>query len=323
MNNKLKISIFSLLLINCLLISNITFSRDYYIDLTGKGRPPDSDTKDGYFARYPKMQEVADYGSFKILYQAYGSDKNNVYFKGEILDGVNPENFHVLRGRYNNDQYYAKNNEGVYIKGELIPEADPESFQLIERINPRDPSHLITMIYASDKNSLFINGTKIPDSDPESFFATLSGIGFDKYQVYYWDNALKGSDPASFKMINEYFFKDKNHLYYKASRVDGADPQSLVILIDNFFTTLIKDKNNVYVFEDNQWKKLPNIDANSFEQFKNTDLFFDKNAFYSSNGNFLIEKIEGQKISIKEISRQKYLKIDDHCYNKYRVIECE
>lgn len=324
MNKHFKTTTISLLLINILLHFTIVFARDYYVDFTGKGRPPSIDTKDGYFARYPNMSVIADYPSFRILYQAYGSDKNHVYYQGDIIKDANPQKFHVLQGNLNRDQGYAKDDERVYSRGKLIAEADAPSFELIERIKPR--GEYSEYVYAKDQNNIYINTLKIANSDPSSFYVALNGMGFDKNQVYYRDRALKGSDPGSFKMINEDFFKDKNHLYYRSSRIDGADSQSFTLLIDNFFSKLIKDNKHVYSFKDDHWETLSDIDAHSFERVEGTDFFQDKNAFYSWQGDFLVEKAEGQKIRSQKINTQNYLNVDGICYSNYashRSLSCE
>lgn len=83
-------------------------------------------------------------------------DKNNVYYKGYIIEDADPETFKTLPGH--GDYSMDKNN--VYFEGKIITEADVKSFKYVNGF------------YYGDDLHVYKNGKIVPDltcEDVEDF----------------------------------------------------------------------------------------------------------------------------------------------------------
>lgn len=76
-------------------------------------------------------------------YSDYAKDKNNVYYQGEVVEGVENTYFQCLGGAY------AKTDKNIYYAGKLIPNADVATFENINHA------------HAKDKNGYYLNGKRI------------------------------------------------------------------------------------------------------------------------------------------------------------------
>ena len=93
-----------------LILGTVTFS-EYKIEngnVTYKGY----NHRNGKFITEDKnLNGSVDLKTFKELTLFYASDKNNVYYKGEIVEGADPKNFEVIRMDFGKDgkyMYYGK-----------------------------------------------------------------------------------------------------------------------------------------------------------------------------------------------------------------------
>ncbi|HEQ65272.1 MAG TPA: hypothetical protein ENN64_00385 [bacterium] len=93
-------------------------------------------------------------------YFAY--DKHNLYFKGVLVEGVDPDDYELL------DQYgYGVGGDKVYYCENVIDEVDIDTFQVLDRG------------YAKDKSHVYKDGVIVDTLDPEIF--TVESLDFVCY----------------------------------------------------------------------------------------------------------------------------------------------
>lgn len=260
-----------------------------------------NDFPDGQgFIKLPNI----DRNSFITLSEEIGKDKNGVYYIGEKINGINPNNVRVIQeigqANYilqNGNNYYLtfNNNEGMYDRKNDKIEAkkinnlniDFSTFKYFGILN-----------YYKDKNSFYYRS----DNDLKKIKSEIDVKSADK--------VLELND----------FVKDKNNLYYfsngKINKINlNIDVNSLVFLDNNnsSYSSYIKDRNNVY-FVDNENGKVKivkNADKNTF-QIVNGNYGVDrKNVYYDG------EKLDSVGIEGLKIFDDNYLKDNKNVYEIY------
>jgi hypothetical protein len=73
---------------------------------------------------------------------------------------------------------------------------------------------------------------------------------------------IKDIDLETFKIIDNDYIKDKYHVYFRTSKKYTSSKESIDHLIDNDFG---------YIEDEGFWKKIENIDPDSFEQCHRVD----------------------------------------------------
>ena len=245
-----------------------------------------------------------DRNSFITLSEEFGKDKNGIYYIGEKINGINPNNVRVIE-EMGQDNYILQSENNYYLTFN-------SNKDLYDRKNDK--------IEAKKINNLNID------------FSTFKYFGIfnyykDKNSFYYHsDNDFKkiksGIDVGSAEKVLELndFVKDKNNLYYfsngKIEKINlNIDVKSLEFFddIDSSYSSYIKDRNNVY-FVDNKNGKVrivKNADKNTF-QIVNGNYGVDrKNVYY--NG----EKLDSVGIEGLKIFDDNYLKDNKNVYEIY------
>ena len=245
-----------------------------------------------------------DRNSFITLSEEFGKDKNGIYYIGEKINGINPNNVRVIE-EMGQDNYILQSENNYYLTFN-------SNKDLYDRKNDK--------IEAKKINNLNID------------FSTFKYFGIfnyykDKNSFYYHsDNDFKkiksGIDVGSADKVLELndFVKDKNNLYYfsngKIEKINlNIDVKSLEFFddIDSSYSSYIKDRNNVY-FVDNKNGKVKivkNADKNTF-QIVNRNYGVDrKNVYY--NG----EKLDSVGIEGLKIFDDNYLKDNKNVYEIY------
>ena len=245
-----------------------------------------------------------DRNSFITLSEEFGKDKNGIYYIGEKINGINPNNIRVIE-EMGQDNYILQSENNYYLTFN-------SNSDLYDRKNDK--------IEAKKINNLNID------------FSTFKYFGiFDYYKdknsfYYHSDNDFKkiksGIDVGSAEKVLELndFVKDKNNLYYfsngKIEKINlNIDVKSLEFFddIDSSYSSYIKDRNNVY-FVDNKNGKVKivkNADKNTF-QIVNGNYGVDrKNVYY--NG----EKLDSVGIEGLKIFDDNYLKDNKNVYEIY------
>jgi hypothetical protein len=193
-------------------------------------------------------------------YFSYSSDKNNVYRDGKLIPGADPTTFELLAYKNQQNQLvYSKDKNHVFRDDEVISGADPKTFIII--------SQDFSSIYAKDKNNVYHDGVIISGADADTFNFVDSSREYmkDKNRVYYIVDYYRGigegvvvkdADPHKFKSINNEYFQDEKNIFYKGKKIDTFDYNSFQFL-SNYY---VKDKNNIYC----SGKLLENVDYKSF-----------------------------------------------------------
>lgn len=245
-----------------------------------------------------------DRNSFITLSEEIGKDKNGVYYFGEKIKGINPNNVRVIE-EMGQDNYILQSENNYYLTFN-------SNSDLYDRKNDK--------IEAKKINNLNI------DFSTFKYFEILNYYK-DKNSFYYRsDNDLKKIkseiDVKSADKVLELndFVKDKNNLYYfsngKINKINlNIDVNSLVFFDNNSssYSSYIKDRNNVY-FVDNKNGKVKivkNADKNTF-QIVNGNYGVDrKNVYYDG------EKLDSVGIEGLKIFDDNYLKDNKNVYEIY------
>ena len=245
-----------------------------------------------------------DRNSFITLSEEFGKDKNGIYYIGEKINGINPNNVRVIE-EMGQDNYILQSENNYYLTFN-------SNSDLYDRKNDK--------IEAKKINNLNI------DFSTFKYFGILNYYK-DKNSFYYRsDNDLKKIkseiDVKSADKVLELndFVKDKNNLYYfsngKINKINlNIDVNSLVFFDNNSssYSSYIKDRNNVY-FVDNKNGKVKivkNADKNTF-QIVNGNYGVDrKNVYYDG------EKLDSVGIEGLKIFDDSYLKDNKNVYEIY------
>ena len=260
-----------------------------------------NDFPDGQgFIKLPNI----DRNSFITLSEEIGKDKNGIYYIGEKINGINPNNVRVIE-EMGQDNYILQSENNYYLTFN-------SNSDLYDRKNDK--------IEAKKINNLNI------DFSTFKYFGILNYYK-DKNSFYYRsDNDLKKIkseiDVKSADKVLELndFVKDKNNLYYfsngKIEKINlNIDVKSLEFFddIDSSYSSYIKDRNNVY-FVDNKNGKVKivkNADKNTF-QIVNGNYGVDrKNVYYDG------EKLDSVGIEGLKIFDDNYLKDNKNVYEVY------
>ena len=260
-----------------------------------------NDFPDGQgFIKLPNI----DRNSFITLSEEFGKDKNGIYYIGEKINGINPNNVRVIE-EMGQDNYILQSENNYYLTFN-------SNSNLYDRKNDK--------IEVKKINNLNI------DFSTFKYFGILNYYK-DKNSFYYRsDNDLKKIkseiDVKSADKVLELndFVKDKNNLYYfsngKINKINlNIDVNSLVFLDNNSssYSSYIKDRNNVY-FVDNKNGKVrivKNADKNTF-QIVNGNYGVDReNVYYDG------EKLDSVGIEGLKIFDDNYLKDNKNVYEIY------
>jgi len=151
--------------------------------------------------------EGIDMNSIEVVNGMCIKDKNSVFYEGKKLRNISPNNFNIFDGGISYDKILVDKNgaykllENENQKDKIIP-LDSKNIDLktLERIDsPMDSSN-----YFKDKNGVyFLNGekfVKINGADIDTFEVTMSGkYGKDKNNVYFEGKKMEGENPKKFE----------------------------------------------------------------------------------------------------------------------------
>jgi len=179
-----------------------------------------------------KLIVKADAASFTAMeHDAYGKDKNQAYYQGNLIQDIDAESFKSIY------RYYAIDKYRAYMGKDIIKNADGATFKVVEGNWGRDSKDYYFKTdslnvcdydslkiydfkgkysndYAVDSKCAYFGHRKIPVKDKESFSIIIAGYAKDKYSVYYESSVLEGADAATFEMKSGTFVgKDKNQCY--------------------------------------------------------------------------------------------------------------
>ena len=185
-----------------------------------------------------KKLDRADINSFeRIEYTGFFKDKNNVYYDGEKIEGIDMNSIEVINGMC------IKDKNSVFYEGKKLRNISPTNFNIFDGGISYDKILV-------DKNGAY---KLLENENQKDKIIPLDSKNID----------LKTLERIDSPMDSSNYFKDKNGVYFlngeKFVKINGAD-------IDSFEVTMIgkygKDRNNVYF----EGKKMEGENPKKFEE---------------------------------------------------------
>jgi len=176
--------------------------------------------------------EAINHSTNQMTFTDYALDKNHVYKKTTILEGVEPSTFELVDTRNANQRNFFIDKDHIYYS---FP--GTTNFQILDNID-KESFELINAYFAKDKNNVYLNGTILVEgADPDTFQSLdmLSVYTKDKNNIYYkainssMIKVMQDVDIETFKKIRGNYAKDRNHIYYKGEVLDNANPETFTI----------------------------------------------------------------------------------------------
>ena len=290
-----------------------------------------------------KVIKNADVNSFEVMENSmYTKDKNNIYFTRDNtikLEGADKDSFVIQEN--DNDFSYDKNN--VYFMGKKINGINSDEFRIINLNNKNESFYFLTdnknlykLINIFDEDSGKIVKTKLvtietPKVDIKSFGVIKKDSDTyyrDKNNVYYYDadykelKRLESADRNSFISLKENFGKDNKNVFYNGNKLEGVNSDGFEILDEN--AIIFKNKSNVYFLKaENEEKKYKlvslNFDSSSFKPVhKRSRYFKDKDGIYYFDYSNL-ETLDTKKT--ENIQNKLFFKIEDVDIPTFRELQ--
>ena len=116
--------------------------------------------------KYTPKYNPNNYNKQRPGKNVYNIDTNNVYWRGEKVNGANGITF------VDYDYGYGKDDRHVFYKSNIIYESDVKSFNSL--INK----------YAKDEKNVYYEGKVLPNSDVKTFKTNNDGTSIDKNFKY-------------------------------------------------------------------------------------------------------------------------------------------
>ena len=187
-----------------------------------------------------KKLDRADINSFeRIEYTGFFKDKNNVYYDGEKVEGIDMNSIEVINGMC------IKDKNSVFYEGKKLRNISPDNFNIFDGGLSYDKILV-------DKNGIY-KFIETEDNKKAIEVTRLDSKGID----------LETLERITSPMDSSNYFKDKNGVYFmdgnKFVKVNGADKDSFEVTMSGKYG---KDKNNVYF----EGKRMEGRDPIEFEE---------------------------------------------------------
>lgn len=191
----------------------------------------------------------ADPNTFKLYFHRFGVDKNSGYFRNEAIKGSDASTFKVL------NNYYAIDKLSAYIFPNPFMPSDLASFEVIQGS------------YAKDKQTIYSMGVPFIPSDIATFRVIGNAYAEDKNNIYYGDKIITEVDKSTFRIINDTYSADTKNVYVYGKILKDADPNTFVSKVGLLSGV---DKNNYFTFDKkvNREMYLANIFLYGSEYFR-------------------------------------------------------
>ena len=278
-----------------------------------------------------RLVKEADYETFTIsmLDVDYAFDKNHVYYKGKIIEGIDVKTHKILATKayfdYKSDGFVSDKN-GLYYYGKKLEGVKPDDYRKIGYYIMANG-----IVYAKDEktnydlNSFEVIHNGMSDSRCDNLISYGDTLVKDKNGVYVSDINIYESrhyefspnqvkvDQESFKYSGNYLYEDKNNYYIVRGELRYLldhpinKKQTTAYYRINYTSTklepfLLINNNNlfqlVYSYDYNTPKKY-NLDLEDIEIFavhNNIVLINFKDDIYTITEKFLMSKKELKKI---------------------------
>lgn len=187
-----------------------------------------------------KKLDRADINSFeRIEYTGFFKDKNNVYYDGEKVEGIDMNSIEVINGMC------IKDKNSVFYEGKKLRNISPDNFNIFD-------SGLSYDKILIDKNGIY-KFIETEDNKKAIEVTRLDSKGID----------LETLERITSPMDSSNYFKDKNGVYFmdgnKFVKINGVDKDSFEVTMRGKYG---KDKNNVYF----EGKKMEGKNPVDFEE---------------------------------------------------------
>ena len=256
--------------------------------------------------------------TFEVMDQLYSKDKNNIYYKGERIVGVDIPTFEKI------DKYvYSKDKNNIYFRGRKISGVDKNTFKKIDELQ-----------YSKDKNNIYYGNKKIEGVDRNTFEVINDYYSKDKNSVYYENNKLKGIDVKTFEKKDKLFhvanflIKDKNGFYIVEE--DGnvvplnsqeVDIESLSQLV--YKTNLYQDKDSMYFVKNHKLEKIKNTPkVDKYDLFVYNENYINKYdiIYYLDTKEGAFKKLEKAELGEFHVFDTEYAKGKKNVYFKDKIL---
>ena len=187
-----------------------------------------------------KKLDNADVNSFeRIEYTGFFKDKNNVYYDGEKVEGIDMNSIEVINGMC------IKDKNSVFYEGKKLRNISPDNFNIFDDGLSYDKILI-------DKNGIY----KFIETEDNKKTIELTRLNSKSIDLETLERITSPIDSSN-------YFKDKNGIYYmdgnKFVKVNGADKDSFEVTMRGKYG---KDKNNVYF----EGKKMEGKNPKEFEE---------------------------------------------------------
>lgn len=301
-----------------------------------------------FFANAGVVLKGIDRETFQVLSYDLAKDKNNVYYKGEIIDNADPLSFELLVSQIKVDEKYnyvtySKDNNHVYFLSEILIDADTETFSLLWGQYAKDANHVFRYRviisdapesvkrvkndskneYVNINNTIFYQNEVINVLDVASYEVVQGAFSKDNQAAYFETRMLDDIDSLSFEVINDYYQRDKSGLLYDGKCIPDSDPSSYEFISTNFS----KDSKNIYYLGRILMDKSPiGFGAKEAHLLSNNNglinLIYDTNQSFFMHQN-LLTKIEKNYYSYENKIYFSYRRIVGAVISSFRVLPDE
>lgn len=228
----------------------------------------------------------------------YASDVNHVYYRGQVLEGIDPSKAVFLRQDFSLvslieglERYraydgrkdgYLKDDEEVYYRGELIEGANGGNFGWLPEYNAQGNG----WDYVRDDQHIYLYGQQVA-GDPKTAAEIFHGYYLDADHIYFRGDVLEGALPDSFELpyiasyggssYSSVFIVSNGHVFYRNERLplDGDSFKVLTEVAGDayvacgagvFAGSLVMDKNGVYYLHSSgDLELISEVDGSTFE----------------------------------------------------------
>ena len=175
----------------------------------------------------------------RIEYTGFFKDKNNVYYDGEKVEGIDMNSIEVINGMC------IKDKNSVFYEGKKLRNISPDNFNIFDDGLSYDKILI-------DKNGIY----KFIETEDNKKTIELTRLNSKSIDLETLERITSPIDSSN-------YFKDKNGIYYmdgnKFVKVNGADKDSFEVTMRGKYG---KDKNNVYF----EGKKMEGKNPKEFEE---------------------------------------------------------
>ena len=186
--------------------------------------------------RQTGQTQYCDHQSCKDV---YSGDRNNVFYKGKLMQYADPRTFCDMGFGYGKDRL------NVYFEGAIIPNADPRTFIIYRQNDNRGkrmydqpdtfpeeemPGTPFPDGYSKDNINVYYMGIKIEDATASSFHELDDGYAKDAFHVYFMGRNIADATVSNFELLGGGYAKDAFAAFYLGMKVEDATASSFIYI---------------------------------------------------------------------------------------------